>query len=48
MGVIRGVDILYLRYKNRLHPDNRCAPTLFGKGSHVETVRSWPVQPNLT
>ena len=32
----------------RLHPDIRCAPTLFGKGSQVETARSWPEQPNLT
>ena len=32
---------------NRLHPDIRCAPTLFGKGSQVETARSWPEQPNL-
>ena len=23
-------------------------PTLFGKGSQVETARSWPEQPNLT
>ena len=48
-GVIRGVDILYLSTNtNRLHPDIQCAPTLFGKGSQVETARSWPEQPNLT
>ena len=23
---------------NRLHPDIRCAPTLFKKGSQVETI----------
>ena len=33
---------------NRLHPDIRCAPTLFGKGSQVATARFWPEQPNLT
>ena len=51
--VLKNKAILYLvslKYynTNKLHPNIRCAPTLFGKGSQVETVRSWPVQPNLT